>query len=142
METTRNTLPVWTKAHRLPAPSQGMVRGPGALRASSRGPLGLGEEGGVDLCVLPAVLAGDDDVAGREQEDLRGDPLDLAVEALREAAGEVDEAAGIALAHLREVDDDRNALAERLGDRLGVAVLAGVDREDLVHFLYRCIPCG
>src|SRR3954465_10086331 len=49
-------------------------------------------------------LAGDGDVRRREQEHLVGDALDLPVEALGEAAREVDEAAGVGLAHLGEVD--------------------------------------
>ena len=83
----------------------------------------LREERRVDVGLGFAGLAGDRDVRGREQEDLARDALDLAVEAQRETAREVDEAARVGIAHLREVDDDRDALAEGLGDHLGVAVL-------------------
>ena len=61
------------------------------------------------------------------------DVLDLAVEALGQTAGEVDQPLGIGGAHLREVHDHRYALTERLRDQLSVAVLARVHGEDLVH---------
>src|SRR5690606_19207143 len=61
------------------------------VEARTRG--GSAGEGGVGL-VGGRRLAGDRDVRRGQQEDLVGDPLDLAVEALRQAAREVDEAPG------------------------------------------------
>src|SRR3954454_10494624 len=87
----------------------------------------LSEEGGVDVCFGPGVLAGDHHVRRREQEDLVGHSLDLAVQALRKSAREVDEATSVAIRHLREVDDDRDALAEAFSNDLSIAVLAGVN---------------
>ena len=51
----------------------------------------LGEEDGLVHLRQLRLLAEHGDVRGRQQEHLVGHALDLAVEALREAAGEVDE---------------------------------------------------
>jgi len=72
----------------------------------------------------------DTDVLRREQEHLAGDALDPSVQSERQAAGEVDETARVGVAHLRQVDDDRDAVAEVLGDRLRIPVLLRVDGQD------------
>src|ERR1700679_355 len=102
---------------------------------------GLTEERGIRVRVLTAMLAGDDHVRRREQKDLGCDALDLAVQTLRQSAGEIDEAPGISFAHLRKIDDDRDPFAEGLGNQLSIAVLPGVDRQNLIHLLYRRVPC-
>jgi hypothetical protein len=50
-------------------------------------------------------------------------------EAPGESAGEIHESTGLRLIHLGEVDDHRYAIAEGLGDSLGVLVPAWVDGE-------------
>src|SRR5690606_24025918 len=101
--------------------------------AESSPPSRLSEERRVDARVGLGLVTTYGDVRGREQEHLARHALDLAVEPLREATREVNEATRLALAHLRQVDDHGDALAEALSDRLGVLVLARVHREDLVE---------
>src|SRR4051794_9750699 len=55
-----------------------------------RGRSGLVEEARVEVARL--ILGGQLDVLGREQEDLVGDALHAALERVREAGGEVDQA--------------------------------------------------
>src|SRR6476646_8069189 len=80
---------------------------------------------------LRALLGGDLDVARGEQEDLVGDALHPAVECVRQAAGEVDQALGELLVGALEVEDHRDAVLEPVGDLLGVVEAAREDEVDL-----------
>ena len=76
------------------------------------------------------LLRADLHVARGEHEDLAGDPLHAAVQRVREAAGEVDEALGELGVGALEVQHDRDRLLELVGDLLGV--VEGL-RDDEVH---------
>src|SRR4051812_742890 len=60
------------------------------------------------------------DVARREQEHLVGDPLHAAVERVRQAGGEVDQALREVRVAALEVEDHRCRVLELVGDLLGV----------------------
>src|SRR5215212_10199313 len=77
-----------------------------------------------------ALLGGDLDVPGREQEDLVRHPLHAAVEGVGEAAGEVDESLRELLVGALEVEDHRRAVLESIGDLLCVVEAARDDEMD------------
>src|SRR5438034_11808967 len=77
-----------------------------------------------------ALLGGDLDVPRREQEDLVGDALRTAVERVREAAREVDQALRQLGVGALEVEDDRDRQLELVGDLLRVVEAA---RDHEVH---------
>src|SRR5437870_13321273 len=81
--------------------------------------LGLVEEAAA-LEEPRALLGRHLDVSRREQKDLVGDALHAAVEGIREAAGEVDQALGEILVGALQVEDDRDRLLELVRDLLRV----------------------
>ena len=94
---------------------------------------GVGEKRGVDVVANFALVAAHRNVLGRQQEHLAGHPLDAAVERFGKSAAEIDQSTRFGIRHLRDVDDDRHAVTEVLGDDLHVFERARVHREDLVH---------
>src|SRR5437762_13413524 len=80
--------------------------------------LGLVEEAAA-LEHAGALLGGHFDVPRRQQEDLVGDALHAAVERVREAAAEVDQALRELLVGALKIQDHRHALLEPVGDLLG-----------------------
>jgi hypothetical protein len=70
-----------------------------------------------------------------EQEDLRGDAFDPAMQAEGQTGREVDEPLGVRVVHVRQVHDHRRALAEVLADRARLVVRTRVQRGDLVRRL-------
>jgi len=94
---------------------------------------GLGEERRVDVGFHNGLVAAHGNMRWGQQEDLARDALNLAVEPLGQSAREVDQTPRLWLTHLGKVDDYRDAVPERLGDGLGIPLLARVDGKDLVH---------
>src|SRR3954447_451425 len=76
------------------------------------------------------VFGGQLDVARSEQEDLVGDALHAAVERVREAAREVDQPLRQLAVRRLEVEDDRDAVLEPVGDLLRVVEAAREDQVD------------
>src|SRR5438270_2889191 len=75
-----------------------------------------------------ALLLGRDlDIGGRQQEDLIGNPLHLAPQAIGEAAGEVDQPAGQVAVDRLQVDDHGLVGFELVPDLLGVVEARGSD---------------
>ena len=77
------------------------------------------------------LLGRDLDVARREQEDLVAHALHAAVERVREAAAEVDEALGELGVGALQIDDDGDVGLELVGDLLRVVEVLGDDQVDL-----------
>src|SRR6266540_7056873 len=79
----------------------------------------------------PRPLLGRDlDVSRREQEHLVGDALHPAVERIRQAAGEVDQALGQILVGALQIQNDRDRLLELVRDLLRVVEAARDDQVD------------
>src|SRR5215213_8476954 len=74
------------------------------------------EPAGDSLLVLGRNLH----VLRRQQENLARDPLDGALQTEDQSSREVDQPLGVWVLHLREVKDDRHAVAEVFADRAGV----------------------
>src|SRR5919198_4780989 len=77
-----------------------------------------------------ALLRGHFDVSRRQQEHLVGDALHAAVERIREAAGEVDQAFREVAVGALQVEDDRDRLLELVRDLLRVVEAARDDEMD------------
>src|SRR5690242_18565047 len=88
-------------------------------RAASSRSLRLVEE--ATALEEPCALLGRHlDVSRRKEEDLVSDPLHASVERVREAAAEVDQALREVGVRALEVEDDRRAFLELVGDLLRV----------------------
>src|SRR3954451_8435326 len=81
------------------------------------------------------VLGGHVDVPGAEEEHLVRDALDTTAQSEDEARGEVDQPLGVRVGQLREVHDDRTALAEALADLARLVVGLRVHGGDPVGLL-------
>src|SRR6185437_16872860 len=79
-----------------------------------------------------AAMGGDDGRGGRhDQERAARDALDVAAEAENETRDEVDDARGLRIVHVLQVDDDRDFLAVVLTDGGGIAKVPRAHDGDL-----------
>src|SRR5664279_5914127 len=97
-----------------------------ALRARS---LRLVEEAAALQHPRP-LLRGHLDVPRRQQEDLVSDALHAAVQRIREAASEIDQALRELLVGALQIEDHRHAFLEAVRDLLGVVEAAGQHEMD------------
>ena len=80
----------------------------------------------------------DGDVARYAEEDFLADLLDVAVESIRSAADEVDDAFGDVVRRRFEVDDDGLAVADVIGNALRIIKGFRFDDDHAQRFFLRC----
>ena len=80
----------------------------------------------------------DGDIARYAEEDFLADLLDVAVQGIRSAADEIDDAFGNVVRRRFKVDDDGFAVADIIGDALGIVKGFRFDDDHAQRFFLGC----